>query len=222
MILRFLSDLAGSIFILSLVFLMAIIVEYKFGLIGQVVDVGNNVMNTLNPVNWFNMNNMNFGNMNNMNNMNFNNIQGFENPPDVMNAINDAFGTNEQSKLSPGNAFSNSSEKLLSDFIPIQSDSEAQNAWSKIPSETCLKYDDGEKLKPLANYYQRTNNYIRTHPDDCSAPFHEMVGTFYKPTLGVGKTAPSGLPLPGSVVSCNGSKSNIVGNSSDFTKSLIE
>ena len=210
MILSFLSDLFGSIFLLSLVFLMAIVVEYKFSLIGQILDVGHNIMNHLNPMNLFNQNKI---------------IQGFQNQlfeTDNMNMINDRFGSNEKSKLSPGNAFSNSSEKLLSDFIPIQSDNEAQNAWSKIPSQTCLKHDDSEKLKPLANYYQRTNNYKRTHPDDCSAPFHEMLGTFYKPTLGVGQTIPSGLPLPGSIVSCNGSKSEIVGNASSFTQSLLE
>ena len=210
MILSFLSDLFGSIFLLSLVFLMAIVVEYKFSLIGQILDVGHNIMSYLNPMNLFNQNKT---------------IQGFENQlfeTDNMNMINDRFGSNEKSKLSPGNAFSNSSEKLLSDFIPIQSDNEAQNAWSKIPSQTCLKHDDSEKLKPLANYYQRTNNYKRTHPDDCSAPFHEMLGTFYKPTLGIGQTIPSGLPLPGSIVSCNGSKSEIVGNASSFTQSLLE
>ena len=210
MILRFLSDLFGSIFILSLVFLMAIIVEYKFNLIGQVVDVGNKTMYYLNPMNLFNQNKT---------------IQGFQNQytdSDHMNMINDRYGFNETSKLSPGNAFSKSTEKLLSDYIPIQSNNEAENAWSRIPSQTCLKHDDGEKLKPLANYYQRTNNYKRTHPDDCSAPFHEMIGTFYKPTLGVGQTAPTGLPLPGSVVSCNGSKSEVVGNTSDFTNSVSD
>ena len=140
----------------------------------------------------------------------------------MSDSVYEPSGTDSGSKLSPGNAFSNSSEKLLSDFIQTQSDNEAQNAWSKIPSQTCLKYDDSEKLKPLANYYQRTNNYKRTHPDDCSAPFHEMLGTFYKPTLGVGQTAPSGLSLPGSVVSCNGKKSEVVGNSSHFTNSISD
>lgn len=192
MIFGFLSDLLGSIVILSIVFLAAIILEYKYNLIG-------NAINYVNP---------------------FIKIQGFTNPSS--SDIYDPMGIHENTKYSPGNAFSASTEKLLSDFVPVLSDSEAQNAWSKIPSQSCLKYDDGEKLKPLANYYQRTNNYMRTNPDDCSAPFHEMLGTFYSPSLGVGRTAPSGIPLPGSVVSCDGAKSDIVGNSSRFTESISE
>jgi len=113
-------------------------------------------------------------------------------------------GTDDPSRLSPGAALSLSTEKLLSDFIPVQSEQTAEDAWAKIPSQTCLATDQGEKLKPSRSYYQRTNNYKRTHPDDCSAPFHEMLGTFYAPTLGVGATIPTGLPLPGGLVECNG------------------
>jgi len=111
-------------------------------------------------------------------------------------------GTDDVSRLSPAAAMSLSSEKLLSDFVDVPTEQEAQAAWSKIPSQTCLASDQGEQLKP-SGYYQRTNNYKRTHPDDCSAPFHEMLGTFYKPTLGVGATVPSGMPLPGGIVECN-------------------
>jgi hypothetical protein len=113
-------------------------------------------------------------------------------------------GRMDASGLSPGAAMSISTEKLLSDVIPVQSDQDADAAWAKIPSQTCLATDQGEQLRPSRSYYQRTNNYKRTHPDDCSAPFHEMLGTFYAPTLGVGATAPSGLPLPGGLVECNG------------------
>jgi hypothetical protein len=113
-------------------------------------------------------------------------------------------GTDDQSRLSPGGAASLSTEKLLSDFVPVQTPPAAGAAWSTIPSQTCLASDQEEALKPSRSYYQRTNNYKRTHPDDCSAPFHEMLGTFYAPTLGVGATAPTGLPLPGGLVECNG------------------
>jgi len=113
-------------------------------------------------------------------------------------------GKMELSVLSPGAAMSLSTEKLLSDIISVQSDQDADAAWAKIPSQTCLASDQGEQLRPSRSYYQRTNNYKRTHPDDCSAPFHEMLGTFYAPTLGVGASAPSGLPLPGGLVECNG------------------
>jgi len=117
-------------------------------------------------------------------------------------------GIDDQSRLSPGAALSISTEKLLSDFVPIQSEQAADDAWAKIPSQTCLATDQGEKLKPASSYYQRTNNYKRTHPDDCSAPFHEMLGTFYAPMLGVGATIPTGLPLPGGLVECNGPAPN--------------
>jgi hypothetical protein len=113
-------------------------------------------------------------------------------------------GMDDPSKLSPGGALSLSTEKLLSDFVPVQSEKDADAAWATIPSQTCLATDQREALNPSRSYYQRTNNYKRTHPDDCSAPFHEMLGTFYAPTLGVGATIPSGLPLPGGLVECNG------------------
>ena len=113
-------------------------------------------------------------------------------------------GVEDRSQWNPGAALSESTEKLLSEFISPQPESEAESAWGKIPSQTCLAVDKGEAMKPSRNYRQRTNNYKRTHPDDCSAPFHEMLGTFYAPTLGVGATVPSGLPLPGGLVECNG------------------
>jgi len=129
-------------------------------------------------------------------------IENFESGSGIVDMA--PLGTEEPSRLSPGAAMSLSTEKLLSEFVPVQSDSNADAAWAKIPSQTCLATDQGEQLRPSRSYYQRTNNYKRTHPDDCSAPFHEMLGTFYAPTLGVGATAPSGLPLPGGLVECNG------------------
>ena len=45
-------------------------------------------------------------------------------------------GAEEASRLSPGAAMSLSTEKLLSEFIPVPSDAEAGAAWSKIPSQT--------------------------------------------------------------------------------------
>jgi hypothetical protein len=196
MIFGYLNDLVGSLVLLSIIFIVALVLEYRYNYIKNFVSQMNNIYNSVSRP-----------------------FEGF------MNMDEEAFGVlgvSDNSVYSPGDAFSKSNEKLLSDFIPTQSENEAQNAWAKIPSQTCLKYDDGEKLKPLANYYQRTNNYMRTHPDDCSAPYHEMIGTFYKPTDGVGKTVPSGLPLPGSIVSCSGGKNEIVGNESSFTQSLSD
>jgi len=155
---------------LAIIFLVGMILEYKYHWITQVLQkIG---------------------------------LENFESGSGIVDMA--PLGTEDSSRLSPGAALSLSTEKLLSDFIPVQSDQTAEDAWAKIPSQTCLATDQGETLKPSRSYYQRTNNYKRTHPDDCSAPFHEMLGTFYAPTLGVGATVPSGLPLPGGLVECNG------------------
>ncbi len=88
-------------------------------------------------------------------------------------------------------------EKLLtSDRLIPQSAEEADQNWGKLTSERCYRTDMGEVLKPTRNFLQRTNNYRRSHPDSCSAPNHEMIGTFYRPHEGVGATPASGLPYP--------------------------
>ena len=166
----FLGKLISTAIVLSIVFVIGIILEYKYHYITTILrTVG---------------------------------LENFESGSGKVDMA--PLGRMDSSGLTPGAAMSISTEKLLSDVIPVQSDEDADAAWAKIPSQTCLATDQGEQLRPSRSYYQRTNNYKRTHPDDCSAPFHEMLGTFYAPTLGVGATAPSGLPLPGGLVECNG------------------
>jgi hypothetical protein len=88
-------------------------------------------------------------------------------------------------------------EKLLaSDRLQPMAAEEAGAAWGKFTSERCYRSDMGEVLKPTGNFLQRTNNYPRSHPDSCSAPNHEFIGTFYRPHEGVGATPATGLPLP--------------------------
>lgn len=93
------------------------------------------------------------------------------------------------------------SEKLLSSdrLIPMTAEEADQN-WGRLTSEKCYRSDMGEALKLTRNFLQRTNNYQRSHPDSCSAPNHEMIGTFYRPHEGVGATPASGLPYPKGVV----------------------
>jgi hypothetical protein len=88
-------------------------------------------------------------------------------------------------------------EKLLASdrLIPMAAE-EADGAWGKLTSERCYRSDMGEVLKPTRNFLQRTNNYPRSHPDSCSAPNHEFIGTFYRPHEGVGATPATGLPYP--------------------------
>jgi hypothetical protein len=88
-------------------------------------------------------------------------------------------------------------EKLLaSDRLVPMSAEEAVGHWSQMTSERCFRSDMAEPLRKTRNYLQRTNNYPRSHPDSCSAPNHEMIGTFYKPHEGVGAKPASGLPFP--------------------------
>lgn len=88
-------------------------------------------------------------------------------------------------------------EKLLTSdrLIPLTEEQAVAN-WSRMTSEKCFRSDMGEQLKPVGNYLQRTNNYKQSHPDSCSAPNHEFVGTFYQPHEGIGATPASGFPLP--------------------------
>ena len=94
-------------------------------------------------------------------------------------------------------------EKLIaSDRLIPMSAEEADGAWGKLTSERCYRSDMGEVLKQTGNFLQRTNNYPRSHPDSCSAPNHEFIGTFYKPHEGVGATPATGLPLPKGALGC--------------------
>lgn len=111
-------------------------------------------------------------------------------------------GAEEISKLAPGSAFNRASEAVL-DTIPPMSESNARANWGKMTSETCYRSDIGESLKKTRNYLQRTNNYQRSHPDACSAPNHEFIGTFYTPFDGVGRTPESGGDYPPSTQYCS-------------------
>jgi len=107
------------------------------------------------------------------------------------------------SPLSPGPANNELTEKLVaSPQLPALSLSDAQGNWAEMTSERCFRSDKGEALKKTQNYLQRTNNYQHEHPDDCSAPNHEFVGTFYAPFDGVGKTPESGTKMPPSTQRC--------------------
>lgn len=112
-------------------------------------------------------------------------------------------GAEETSKLSPGGAMDPATEKLIeSAGLPAMSATEAERNWGVLTSERCYRADVGESLKKTRNFLQRTNNYQRVHPDSCSAPNHEMIGTFYSPMEGVGRYPASGANYPASVYPC--------------------
>jgi len=125
-------------------------------------------------------------------------VEGFHDVPNSLFVPKVAPGGYEEaSPLSPGPANNELTEKIIANAgLPAMSMAEAEGNWAKMTSERCYRSDKGEALKKTRNYLQRTNNYVREHPDDCSAPNHEFVGTFYKPFDGVGKTPERGTDMP--------------------------
>lgn len=106
-------------------------------------------------------------------------------------------GVDGRSGLLPG-AVDAPGRLIESSGLPGMSTSESLSNMGKMTSERCFRADIGESLKKTRNYLQRTNNYQRAHPDSCSAPYHEFVGTFYKPEDGVGLRPPAGTNYPAS------------------------
>lgn len=108
-------------------------------------------------------------------------------------------GYEMDSVLQPAAALNSTAEKLVdSAALPAMPLKEAQGNWAKMTSEVCYRSDIGESLKKTRNYLQRTNNYQHVHPDSCSAPNHEFVGTFYTPFNGVGNRPNKGTDYPAS------------------------
>jgi len=101
-------------------------------------------------------------------------------------------GYADSTVMSPG---SSSASYLALNLQPMGTE-QARARFGGITSQICLAQDASEPLKPVHNYLQRTNNYKRDHPDSCSAPNHELIGTFYLPADAVQTTPPSGLPYP--------------------------
>ena len=120
--------------------------------------------------------------------------EGFMNPEQVFTEKVTPGGNDDGSRLAPGPAFDASTEQILgTNAMDMQT---ARANWGKMTSEACYRSDKGEVLKKTRNYLQRTNNYPRTHPDSCSAPNHEFVGTFYSPFDGVGSVPERGRTIP--------------------------
>ena len=46
----------------------------------------------------------------------------------------------------------------------------------------CNETDFEARTNLTGNYLQRTNNYRRAYPDNCSTPLHELTMSFYKTT----------------------------------------
>jgi len=51
---------------------------------------------------------------------------------------------------------------------------------SGVTSRSCYASDFQRLIERVGNYGQQTNNYKRGAPDSCTAPYHELVLSFYK------------------------------------------
>ena len=127
--------------------------------------------------------------------LSLNRNEGFTDvPQDVFKETIIPGGNEESTRLSPG--FTSSELLAESVKLPAMDQEQARANWGKMTSETCYHSDKSEVLKKTRNFLQRTNNYIHTHPDSCSAPNHEFIGTFYKPFDGVGYAPDKGYDIP--------------------------
>ncbi len=73
---------------------------------------------------------------------------------------------------------------LLGDFLPVEVGATPYTA------RGCALIDKGRQEELGGQYVQRTNNYRRDYPDNCSAPLSDFVGAIYKPKDGVGLQVP--------------------------------
>jgi len=73
---------------------------------------------------------------------------------------------------------------LLDNVLTVESGLGALTAAS------CYAQDRAVTMQLGGQYTQRTNNYQRDYPDNCSAPKTEFVDSVYKPRDGIGLTVP--------------------------------
>jgi hypothetical protein len=65
-------------------------------------------------------------------------------------------------------------------YHSLDLESASDSRLSTLTAGECYKLDSSVDAEILGNYHQKTNNYKRGTPDSCSAPRHELVGSFYK------------------------------------------
>lgn len=61
---------------------------------------------------------------------------------------------------------------------------------SGLGADACASQDRAREMEMGGQYVQRTNNYKRDYPDNCSAAITEFVDSIYEPRDGVGLTVP--------------------------------
>lgn len=80
-------------------------------------------------------------------------------------------------------AFPEGPQVALKDFMKVQTGLTSNSA------KSCMDQDKARQGEVGGQYVQRTNNYRRDYPDNCSAIRSEFVGSVYEP-VGVGASVP--------------------------------
>jgi hypothetical protein len=73
---------------------------------------------------------------------------------------------------------------LLRDIMKVKT------GLSGLGADACASQDRAREMEMGGQYTQRTNNYQRDYPDNCSAAITEFVDSIYEPRDGVGLTVP--------------------------------
>jgi hypothetical protein len=107
---------------------------------------------------------------------------------------------NQQSKegfvsylLAPGKSIEGTGQDSLATFPNGQQallDRTLDVGLGNLGAAGCAAIDQSRELELDGQYVQRTNNYRRQYPDNCSAPLTEFVGSIYKEKRDVGLGVP--------------------------------
>ena len=81
----------------------------------------------------------------------------------------------EGASLDALNPMPEGEQALLKDFIRVK----AKTGVSNLSAKGCADSDQSRQQELGGQYVQRTNNYRRDNPDNCSAPFTDFVGSIY-------------------------------------------
>jgi len=118
----------------------------------------------------------------------FRSLEGFASPPPA-----EVQPIEQKSDLSP-DVKEDGPAHLLKDRLDI---TRPFNTFGTLTQQKCFEQDGHRLPERLGDYTQRTNNYRHTYPDSCSAPYKELVGSFYAPREGsIGAPIPIGAKAP--------------------------
>jgi hypothetical protein len=74
--------------------------------------------------------------------------------------------------------------------LPLADFLKPTTSLTRLDARGCAEEDRARQMEPGGQFVQRTNNYRRDYPDNCSAPRSEFVGAIYAPKDGVGLSVP--------------------------------